>query len=52
MAEIKVTYKEPASYFTPEMLKVAQEYEKTHPDKNATQETPDDSKPEKKESNE
>ena len=52
MAEIKVTYKEPASYFTPEMLKAAEEYDKAHPKKAATQETPDDSKPEKKESTE
>lgn len=28
MAEKKVTYKEPASYFTPSMLKVAKEYDK------------------------
>ena len=28
MAEIKVIYTEPESYFTPQMLKAAREYEK------------------------
>ncbi len=28
MAEKRVTYKEPASYFTPEMMKAAKEFDK------------------------
>lgn len=28
MANVKVTYKEPKSYFTPEMLKAAEDYDK------------------------
>ena len=36
----KVTYKEPTSYFTPEMLKVAKEWDKAHPKKTETKPAP------------
>ena len=37
MAKKKVTYKEPASYFNADMRRVAENWDKEHPDKENTE---------------